>query len=379
MSTTLDETGNTERDDLIEKAASFAASRKGTGGPPGGKSAELLRYFYRHVATEDLASRTEVDLYGAAMSQYKEAAYRPQGTANIRVFTPTVAEHGWSAGGHTVVEVVTDDMPFLVDSVTMELNEQNREVHMVVHPQILVRRDITGQLEEIFTGDDQQVDRADLPHDVSRESWMHIEIGRESSQAQRDEIEQALVKVLQDVREAVEDWPKMHQQALDIIEDLDAEPAAAAGRGDRRGPGAAALAGRHPLHVPGLPRVPPRGGRRRHGRRRAAGPARHRLRHPALRPGHVHVVREAAPAGAVQGPGEDAAGAGQGQLQGHRAPSGLPRLRRRQDVRRERRGRRRAALPRAVLVRRLHRVADPHPGDPASRPSRSSTRPGSRR
>ena len=224
MSTTLDETGNTERDDLIEKAASFAASRKGSGGPPGGKSAELLRYFYRHVATEDLASRTEVDLYGAAMSQYKAAAYRPQGTANIRVFTPTVAEHGWSAGGHTVVEVVTDDMPFLVDSVTMELNEQNREVHMVVHPQILVRRDITGQLEEIFTGDDQQVDRAELPHDVSRESWMHIEIGRESSQGQRDEIEQALVKVLQDVREAVEDWPKMHQQALDIIEDLEQNP-----------------------------------------------------------------------------------------------------------------------------------------------------------
>ena len=52
-------------------------------------------------------------------------------------------------------------MPFLVDSVTMELNEQNREVHMVVHPQILVRRDITGNLEEILAGDDQQADRAD--------------------------------------------------------------------------------------------------------------------------------------------------------------------------------------------------------------------------
>ena len=224
MRTTLDGTGNAERDDLIEKVAAFAASRKGTGGPPGETSAELLRYFYRHVATEDIAERTEMDLYGAALSQYRTAAYRPQGTANIRVFTPTVSEHGWSAGGHTVVEVVTDDMPFLVDSVTMELNEQNREVHMVVHPQILVRRDITGQLQEILTGDDAQLDRAALPHDVSRESWMHIEIGRESSKEQREEIERALFKVLQDVREAVEDWPKMHQQALDIIEDLDANP-----------------------------------------------------------------------------------------------------------------------------------------------------------
>ena len=224
MHTTLDGTGNAERDDLIEKAAAFAAGRKGTGGPPGDTSADLLRYFYRHVAAEDIAHRTEMDLYGAALSQYKAASYRPQGTANIRVFTPTVSEHGWSADGHTVVEVVTDDMPFLVDSVTMELNEQNREVHMVVHPQILVRRDITGQLQEILTADETQVDRAELPHDISRESWMHLEIGRESSPAQREEIERALGKVLQDVREAVEDWPKMHQQAQDIIDDLEANP-----------------------------------------------------------------------------------------------------------------------------------------------------------
>jgi glutamate dehydrogenase len=205
--TTLDGTGNAERDDLIEKAAAFAVGRKGTGGPPGDTSADLLRYFYRHVAAEDIAQRTEMDLYGAALSQYKAASYRPQGTANIRVFTPTVSEHGWSADGHTVVEVVTDDMPFLVDSVTMELNEQNREVHMVVHPQILVRRDVAGHLQEILPGDETQVDRGELPHDISRESWMHIEIGRESSSEQREEIERALGKVLQDVREAVEDWP----------------------------------------------------------------------------------------------------------------------------------------------------------------------------
>ena len=224
MRTTLDETANSRRDELLERAATLAQGRKGAGGPPGEKAAQLLKYFYRHVASEDINERSEVDLYGAAMSQYKQAAYRPQGTANIRVFTPTVAEHGWSAGGHTVVEVVTDDMPFLVDSVTMELNEQHREVHMVVHPQILVRRDVAGQLQEVFTEDEKQFDRQDLPHDVFRESWMHIEIGRESSSIQREEIESALGKVLLDVREAVEDWPKMHAQAMQIIEDLDENP-----------------------------------------------------------------------------------------------------------------------------------------------------------
>ena len=146
MSTTLDGAASGRRDDLLERAASFAEGRKSTGGPPGHKSADLLRYFYRHVALEDILDRSEVDLYGATMSQYRLAQHRPQGTANIRVFTPTVSEHGWSAGGHTVVEVVTDDMPFLVDSVTMELNDEHREVHIVVHPQILVRRDVAGEL-----------------------------------------------------------------------------------------------------------------------------------------------------------------------------------------------------------------------------------------
>jgi glutamate dehydrogenase len=161
--TTLEET----KDDLIERTAAHAASRRGAGTPPGDAAGHLVRTFYRHVAAEDLVERSEDDLYGGVLSHYKLAARRPQGTANIRVFTPTVAEHGWSAGGHTVVEVVTDDMPFLVDSVTMELHEQSRDVHMVVHPQLLVRRDMAGDLQEVLAED--ELAPGHLPHDVSRE------------------------------------------------------------------------------------------------------------------------------------------------------------------------------------------------------------------
>jgi glutamate dehydrogenase len=214
--TTLDDT----KDDLIAKAAELAASSKGSGGPPTEQAPQYLRYYYRHVAAEDVVERSEVDLYGAAMSHYRLAAHRPQGTASIRVFTPTVAEHGWSANGHSVVEVVTDDMPFLVDSVTMELNEQNHSVHMVVHPQLVVRRDVTGTLQEVFT----EEDGAALGHDTFRESWMHIEIDRETSVEDLEAIEQALKKVLRDVREAVEDWEKMRAQALEIVDELEKPP-----------------------------------------------------------------------------------------------------------------------------------------------------------
>ncbi len=219
MRTTLDET----KDELIAKAAGLAASRKGSAGPSETSAERLLSAYYRHVAPEDIVDRSEVDLYGAAMSQHKLAMSRPQGTANIRVFTPSVSEQGWSAEGHTVVEVVTDDMPFLVHSVSMCLNE-GRHVHMVVHPQLLVRRDLTGELQEIHTDDSDGVSNRDLPHDVSRESWMHIEIDRESESEALADIESSLAKVLRDVREAVEDWERMHAQALEVVADLEKTP-----------------------------------------------------------------------------------------------------------------------------------------------------------
>jgi glutamate dehydrogenase len=218
--TTLDDS----KDELIAKAADLGSGRRAASGPPGTSTEAFLRSYYRHVAPEDILDRTAEDLYGAAMSQYKLATHRPQGTANIRVFTPSVPEQGWSADGHTVVEVVTDDMPFLVDSVTMLLNEEHRAVHLVVHPQLLVRRDVAGNLKEIHTSEGQDGPGRDMPHDVFRESWMHIEIDRETDSEDLEEIERALAKVLRDVREAVEDWARMHAQAKAVVADLDENP-----------------------------------------------------------------------------------------------------------------------------------------------------------
>ena len=106
----------------------------------------LLAAYYRHVSTEELDDRSDVDVYGAYASHHHLAAERQAGTTKVRVYTPTVAEHGWSAGGHSVVEVVTDDMSFLVDSLTMELARQHRNAHLVLHPTLDVERDDAGQL-----------------------------------------------------------------------------------------------------------------------------------------------------------------------------------------------------------------------------------------
>ncbi|MEU8464842.1 NAD-glutamate dehydrogenase [Streptomyces sp. NPDC029003] len=194
--------------------------------PEKGTTLSYLQRYYLHTAPEDLGDRDPVDVFGAALSHYRLAENRPQGTANVRVHTPTVEENGWTSS-HSVVEVVTDDMPFLVDSVTNELSRQGRGIHVVIHPQVVVRRDVTGKLIEILGPDcDVHGPRTARPHDSLVESWIHVEIDRETDKADLKQITVDLLRVLSDVRESVEDWEKMRDAALRIADELPAEPTA---------------------------------------------------------------------------------------------------------------------------------------------------------
>ncbi|WP_200263318.1 NAD-glutamate dehydrogenase [Streptomyces sp. HSG2] len=229
MQTKLDEA----KAELLERAARVAED-----GPVGGHLAigtagggapdtpdhasvlAFLRRYYRHTAAEDLTGRDPVDVFGAAVSHYRLAESRPQGTARVRVHTPTVEENGWTCS-HTVVEVATDDMPFLVDSVTNELTRQGRGIHVVIHPQYVVRRDVAGKLIEVLPTSSTER----LPHDAHVESWIHVEIDRETDRGDLKQITADLLRVLSDVREAVEDWGKMRDAAVRLGESLPDEPA----------------------------------------------------------------------------------------------------------------------------------------------------------
>ncbi|MFE6384157.1 NAD-glutamate dehydrogenase [Streptomyces roseolus] len=226
MQTKLDEA----KAELLERAARVAEHSPVGGrlptGPEGARPdrdtvLDYLQRYYLHTAPEDLSDRDPDDVFGAALSHYKLAENRPQGTANVRVHTPTVEENGWTSS-HSVVEVVTDDMPFLVDSVTNELSRQGRGIHVVIHPQVLVRRDITGKLIEVLS---TQI-HGELPHDALAESWIHVEIDRETDKADLKQITADLLRVLSDVRETVEDWEKMRDAALRIADGLAGEPTA---------------------------------------------------------------------------------------------------------------------------------------------------------
>ncbi|MFC7486733.1 NAD-glutamate dehydrogenase [Knoellia sp. CPCC 206453] len=186
----------------------------------------VSRYF-RHVPDEELRSRPAHTLAGAVKSHLEIAETRAPGTGVVRVFNPTTGSDGWSSA-RTVIQVVTDDMPFLVDSVTSALVQRDIDIHLVVHPQLRVRRDDTGQLIE--TCDEDCATASDGGTGVLSESWILLTIDRESDEAGREELQAILENVLGDVREAVEDWPKMRTKCLVLAAELEGAPPAGVDR-----------------------------------------------------------------------------------------------------------------------------------------------------
>ncbi len=134
---------DTHRKALIDQVAQKTRSKfKGRSG----KIAEIfMRTFYANVPPTDIAQQSADNLFGAAASFWQFAQKRKPGQPKIRIFNPAEDEHGWRTG-HTVIEILNDDMPFLVDSVTAELNYQGLTVHLVIHPIVDIERDKSGKL-----------------------------------------------------------------------------------------------------------------------------------------------------------------------------------------------------------------------------------------
>ncbi len=180
----------------------------------------FVRGYYRQVDPGDLAERAAADLYGAALSHWNFARRREPGAPKVRVFNPSVGEHGWQSS-HTVIEIVNDDMPFLVDSVTMEVNRHGLTLHLTVHPILRVNR---GGAAGAGPGETLM---GVLPDDSGaglRESFIHVEVDRVSEPARLEALAGDLARVLGDVRAAVDDWKKMVAKVREILAELERRP-----------------------------------------------------------------------------------------------------------------------------------------------------------
>ena len=176
--------------------------------------APFLRHYYDFVDADDLQSRAIADLYGAALAHWQTAQRFVPGSERLRVYNPILEQHGWHSD-HTVIEIVNDDMPFLVDSVSMAVNRLGLALHSVVHPVFRIWRGADGSIVRVGQGAE---DAADMQSQLA--SFIHFEVDRCGDAAKLDSLRDDIARVLGDVRAAVEDWPKIVAIARDTIKDM---------------------------------------------------------------------------------------------------------------------------------------------------------------
>ena len=205
----------TQQSELFEETAAVARERMG--GADLEAALSFIALYYAGASPEDLIERRPDDLYGAAVAHLNLARRRAPGRPKVRAYNPQVEQHGWQST-HTIVEIVTDDMPFLVDSVRMVLNGRGYTSHLVIHPVMRVRRSGNGDIDAVLAveGPDGE--------GTAVEALIHIETDRQTEPAVLDSIAEDMLSVLGDVRAAVEDWGGMRERMRRSIEELDALP-----------------------------------------------------------------------------------------------------------------------------------------------------------
>ena len=207
----------TPKSEPMEAILSLAAQRVQP--PQRGLVDGFGREYFRRMDADDLRARSAEDLLGALLTHWQFGARRRSGQTLVHVFNPAVAENGW-ASRHTVIDIVNDDMPFLVDSASMEIHRQGLTLHLIVHPIFAVERDPTGALHAVRPRS-EVAGAAPGRH----ESWIHIEVDRIVDPQRRADLAAGLQRVFADVRAAVSDWKPMLAQLQTAIAELQAAPA----------------------------------------------------------------------------------------------------------------------------------------------------------
>ncbi len=172
-----------------------------------------LDRFFANVSPDQVVETEAEELYGAALALWKFSATRKPGTPKLRLYNPRMTEHGWESQ-HSVLEVVNDDMPFLVDSMTSCLTDRGIGIHTLLHPVIAVKRDAKGARKGLVDSDDKSgVSESVIQAQVDQ-------IGDDQTLAQ---VESDMRQVLIDVRVAVEDWRAMMERLTQTTEELKAQ------------------------------------------------------------------------------------------------------------------------------------------------------------
>lgn len=177
-----------------------------------GLGAALARLVFSGVDAEDAAAFSEAARLAIGQSAASNLAGREPAKAKVRV-------HDSALMGGTVIEVVNDDMPFLLDSTLAELGERGLSLRLVAHPILAVERGSDGTLKRLVG---TAVGREMAP--VQRESYLHIELAQSLGSGERKALSEALEGIYREIRAAVSDWLPMRSRLAAIATGYRANP-----------------------------------------------------------------------------------------------------------------------------------------------------------
>jgi glutamate dehydrogenase len=178
----------------------------------------FIEALFGRAVPEDLEPYAPREIAALAESAWSLLGVRSPGAAKMRFESPNETAGGDRLKDISVLEIVNDDMPFLVDSVMAELAERGLEVRLVVHPVFTVAREADGAMRQ-FDGSPAA--------GAGKESFIHIHVNRIEDRVERGLVVEALQQVCADVRHAVSDWRAMLDSIATIVAELRQSPTGA--------------------------------------------------------------------------------------------------------------------------------------------------------
>ncbi|MBN7769567.1 NAD-glutamate dehydrogenase [Marinobacter daepoensis] len=180
------------------------------------KIADFARQHYAHIPLEELVSRRFSDTYGAILAAWQFLQKRSADETPVSVFNPDLESDGWQST-HSVIFILHPNIPFLIDSLRMAINQREIGTHSIQHSILRVDRDSAGKLKKLHTTKKSAA--------ASYEAFIVLEIDRHSDPEDLRDLEQTLQQVLHEVRIAVGDFPVVKDKVSEIAKELDATTA----------------------------------------------------------------------------------------------------------------------------------------------------------
>lgn len=175
---------------------------------------DFARFLCDTLSFEDLQSRSAEDFCASFISLWSCINQKKSKTPDIHIYNPTFEQHGWSSK-YTSIAVCQNDMPFLVDSITMEVNRLGMLVHFIINTgAVYFERDSQHKIVKLLSAK-EGIEKGVIP-----EAVIYLEVDHQESNKAFKPLKECIAKTLHDVSLAVTGWPNMLKMAQASIDDL---------------------------------------------------------------------------------------------------------------------------------------------------------------